>query len=147
VNIQSFLTSEQCQKITDEIAYQETKTSGEIKIHIEKQCLGEALHRAKEVFEMLEMHKTEAHTGILIYISLSDHKIAIYADKGIYSKVDQSIWDHTLNTIVLGLRKKEYESALIEGVKSLGNILNTHFPPSPLNKNELSNDISFGTDL
>ena len=55
----------------------EKNTSGEIRIHIENHFTGNILDRAAKVFAQLKMHKTALRNGVLIYVALQDHQLAI----------------------------------------------------------------------
>ena len=64
-----------CQAITEA----EKKTSGEIRVFIEGNCPQDnPLNRAQEVFSQLKMEATAARNGVLIYLAMRDHRLAIF---------------------------------------------------------------------
>ncbi|MDT8348021.1 MAG: TPM domain-containing protein, partial [Flavobacteriaceae bacterium] len=73
--------------IVQSITKAEFNTTGEIRVHIESTANGDAQERAKKVFEILEMHKTEARNGVLFYLAVCDRCFAIIGDRGIHEKV------------------------------------------------------------
>lgn len=137
-------TKEQQKLIVDAIKQAEINTSGEIRVHIEKQCKIDVLDRAANIFAMLKMHKTELRNGILFYLSIEDHKFAILGDAGINTKVPENFWD-SIKEIVLGQFKMGNQTeGLIKGIIMAGEKLKIHFPYQKDDVNELSDEISFG---
>ena len=55
----NFFSKEEQQRIVDAIREAERNTSGEIRVHIENFCFGDALEKAKKVFRKLEMQNTK----------------------------------------------------------------------------------------
>ena len=94
-NLEDFLSSEEEQEIVQAITQAERNTSGEIRVHIESTTKLRHYDRALEVFQKLEMNKTEQQNGVLIYIAVEDHKFVIYGDKGIDAVVPDNFWDST----------------------------------------------------
>lgn len=121
----------------------EKNTSGEIRIHIENHCKKEVLDRAAEVFAELHMHKTTLRNGVLIYVAIEDHKLAIIGDAGINSKVPADFW----HEIKEGLLEKSKQGLITEGlceaVLKAGEQLKVWFPCQADDKNELPDEISF----
>ncbi|WP_018126993.1 TPM domain-containing protein [Balneola vulgaris] len=140
-----FLTKEQEQTVIQAIKDAEMATSGEIRVHIEAKCKADdALTRAKEVFAELKMHETELRNGTIIYVATKDHKIAIWGDEGIHSKVGQDFWDQELELITRYFMADDYETGLKEAVLKIGEKLKEHFPYQTDDVNELPDDISYG---
>ena len=132
------------QKATMFAAIQEAElnTSGEIRVHLENRCRGEVLDRAAEVFALLKMHKTELRNGVLFYLAMKDHQLAILGDIGINNKVPEGFWEEIRDFMVAKFKEGRYTEGLSEGIKMAGKQLKTHFPYQANDKNELSDDIS-----
>ena len=64
-----FLTKEEKKALVACISETEKLTDGEIKIHLEKKCSSDVNTRAFEVFQMLELYKTQNRIGVLIYVA------------------------------------------------------------------------------
>ena len=90
------------------------------------------------------MHKTEARNGVLIYMAVKDHRFAIIGDAGINQKVGDDFWDSTKEKMLEQFKKGNLTEGLVEGILSSGQVLKKHFPYQSNDKNELSDDISFG---
>lgn len=139
-------TTEQQKSIVGAIQEAETNTSGEIQVHIEKHCKGDVLDRAADVFATLKMHSTTLRNGVLFYIAVKDHKFAILGDAGINSVVPHNFWEAIKDMMEEHFKKGEFTEGLCKGIKSAGQQLKQHFPFKKDDKNELSNDISFGKE-
>ena len=141
-----FILSDIQQKnIIEAIKLAEANTSGEIKVHIEKECLGgDAMVRAAEVFKYLALQKTALRNGVLFYLAHEDHKFAVLGDKGINKVVGQSFWDSTKDLLRENFKKGDFENGLILGITEAGKKLKTYFPIASDDKNEISDEISLG---
>jgi len=129
--------------IRNAIAAAELNTSGEIRVHIDKVCKKDPIERAIEMFAKLGMHKTELKNGVLFYVSLEDHKLAIIGDKGINEAVSADFWDSIRDELVDHFKKDLYTEGLVIGIYRAGEQLKTAFPFQSDDKNELSNEVSF----
>ncbi|HAC14488.1 MAG TPA: hypothetical protein DCE78_00870 [Bacteroidetes bacterium] len=143
--IEDFLSPDEESEIVDAIATAENHTSGEIRVHLERKCKGDALDRAIKLFGKLKMHETRLNNGILIYVAVDDHKLAIFGDSGIHSLVGQSFWDEDIALMISHFKEGEYKKGIIEVVHRIGDKLHEHFPVDATdNPDELDNTISFG---
>lgn len=141
-----FLSNDDQALVIAAIQEAENQTSGEIKVHIEKNCVtSDVLERAKEVFLLLEMHKTEAHNGVLFYLAYEDRKFAILGDKGIHDRVPHDFWNSTKEHVFAHFSTNQYALGLKEGILEAGQQLKIHFPRRPEDVNELPDEISFGS--
>lgn len=142
--VEEFLTAEEEQDIVEAIRVAELNTSGEIRVHIEKICKGDATVRALELFHTLKMDNTKLHNGVLIYLAIEDKTFVIYGDKGINDVVKNDFWDNTKNVMQSHFKKGNFKQGLIDGILKSGEELKTHFPYLDTDSNELTNDISKG---
>jgi uncharacterized membrane protein len=138
----AFSESEQ-ESIVQAIRDAEKNTSGEIRVHLDKVCPGDPYKRAIKVFENLNMHKTAQRNGVLFYLSVEDHKLAIIGDKGINEKVPADFWNVILSEVVQLFKQGKLAEGLAHGVAKAGQQLSAFFPYQKDDDNELSNDISF----
>ena len=140
--IEEFLTEEEEQEVVAAIQKAERKTSGEIRVHIEKSSKGDIWERAMEVFHLLKMDNTKEDNGVLIYVAIDDRNFVIYGDKGINKVVPPDFWESTKEAIIAQFKKGDYKQGLIDGINRAGHELQEHFPWSEGDKNELSDKIS-----
>jgi putative membrane protein len=83
------------------------------------------------------VHLTEKRTGVLIYVALANRRVEVVADAGIHGKVDQSAWNEIAQDVVEAARAGALADGLTRAVKHAGELLAQHFPPAPLDRNEL----------
>lgn len=143
--VEAFLTATEEQEIVQAIGIAEKKTSGEIRVHIEKTTAIAPYDRAKAVFVQLKMHETELRNGVLIYLAVADKKFAICGDKGINDIVGTHFWDTTRDCMMAHFKNGNFKQGLIDGVLKAGEQLQQHFPHEAGDYNELSNEISKGS--
>ncbi|HZW78582.1 MAG TPA: TPM domain-containing protein [Flavobacteriaceae bacterium] len=149
--VEDFLTKEEEFAIIEAIQQAEKSTSGEIRVHIEARSVSaenkapiDAFERAKEVFELLKMSKTRERNGVLLYIAVQDRTLVIMGDEGINEVVEKDFWESTKNVIIKHFKRGEMKDGLVNGILRAGEKLKKHFPYQQDDKNELSDDISFG---
>jgi len=142
--VEAFLTAAQEQQIIGAIRSAELKTSGEIRVHLEHHTELPALERAQEVFHVLKMDNTKDENGVLIYVAVDDHLLAIIGDSGINKAVPKDFWQNTINRMLSYFKKDQFADGLVLGVKEAGDKLSTYFPWEHGDKNELSDEISIG---
>ena len=143
-SVESFLSAGEEQNIIETIKTAEQFTAGEIRVHLEHECPGDAIKRATEVFYHIGMDGTADQTGVLIYIAVDSHKLAIIGDCGINQKVSEDFWDQCIMQIKSGIVKKDAASGLQKAIVSIGLELAQHFPANGSNPNELPDQISKG---
>lgn len=141
---QTFISEEQKSVLESAIQNAENQTSGEIRVHLEKSCLGNVLDRAAQVFENLEMHKTKLRNGVLFYLAYEDRKFAILGDAGINTTVPENFWDDIKIRMQSRFRSGHFVEGLCEGVEMAGKQLKSSFPRAGDDANELPDHISIG---
>ena len=140
--VEEFLNKKEEEEVVEAIRTAEKKTSGEIRVHLEKTSNGDIWERAMEVFHLLKMDNTKEANGVLIYVAVEDRNFIIYGDKGINEVVPKDFWESTKNAIVSQFKKGNFKQGLIDGILRAGQQLQAHFPWEEGDKNELSDKIS-----
>nr|WP_322624037.1 TPM domain-containing protein [uncultured Flavobacterium sp.] len=139
-----FLTGADEQAIVEAIQQAEKNTSGEIRVHIENTSEKPPLERAREVFQFLKMHETQARNGVLFYIGVKDRSFAILGDDGIDQVVEPDFWDCTKDVVIGHFKEQRYTQGLVDGILRAGERLKAYFPYADDDKNELPDTISRG---
>jgi putative membrane protein len=102
----------------------------------------EVTQRAIEAFFEHNLHTTEKHNGVLIFISLLERKIKIITDVGVKSVIQQKIWDEIIGDFTLKVQQGQFVEALKNTIIASSNVLETYFPNDGSEKrDELRNDI------
>lgn len=96
-----------------------------------------AEEQAFQEFYANGLHKTEAATGVLIFVSLLEHRVIVMADEGIDSVVDDNFWDTTNDLILKGIKKGSLRDGLIAGIDLAGDRLAESFPWAEGDRNEI----------
>jgi uncharacterized membrane protein len=144
MNVTKFFSPAEQEEIKHAIVRAESYTSGEIRVHLENYCLGNPFKRALKVFNRLKMNQTEQRNGVLFYVAVKSRKLAIVGDEGIHQHVKQSFWDEQRSEILQMFADNHFKEGLIAGILATGEKLKKHFPHQDDDKNELSDDLSFG---
>ncbi len=142
--VEDFLSKDEEAEIVEAIRLSEKNTSGEIRVHIEKESSMAPVDRAVEVFDMLKMDNTKDRNGVLIYIAVKSKQFAIYGDKGINEKVADDFWNCTKDIMLNHFKNGNNKQALVDGIINAGEQLKEHFPYQDDDTDELSNEISKG---
>ncbi len=138
----SINTLELHRKVEIAIEEAERTTSAEVRVHLEEKCSEDPLDRASYVFEKLEMNKTEARNGVLIYVAFEDRKLAIIGDVGIHMHVAPNTWETIKERMKRDFASGQYAEGLCNAVAMAGEQLRQHFPYQHDDRNELSNSVS-----
>ncbi|MFY9269680.1 MAG: TPM domain-containing protein [Candidatus Manganitrophaceae bacterium] len=93
--------------------------------------------RAEEAFYEHRLHETRDKTGILIFLSLLEHRVELLADVGIQRRVPQERWDRLVSEIALQVKAGRSFEALTNAIESCGQLLTEHFPKTPSDFDEL----------
>jgi len=98
--------------------------------------------RATKYFMESGVYNTKDRTGILIFISIMEHRVELLADSGINQKIPKEKWQSIVDNIITGIKKKKITDHLIESIDECGNLLAEHFPIQADDKNELADAIN-----
>ncbi|HNX44485.1 MAG TPA: TPM domain-containing protein [Bacteroidales bacterium] len=142
----SFFSPEQKEDLKLAIQNAELDTSGEVRIHLETSCKGEANDRAVQIFKTLGMDKTELRNGVLFYLAVKNRKFAVIGDSGINRMVDENFWEHLKALLIENFAEGKFTEGLILGVSNVGEELKKYFPHKPDDTNELPDELSFGDE-
>lgn len=138
------LSPEEELKVENAILEAEKMTSCEIRVHIQSHCQKDVMDQAVEVFAELNMHKTAQRNGILIFIAIEDHQLAIIGDVGINTVVPENFWEDEKDLLISYFKREAYGDGLEAAILQAAQQVMTYFPANPEEGNQLSNDISYG---
>jgi uncharacterized membrane protein len=142
--VTTFISTTHLDEVARAIAEIESTTSAEIRVHLDHRCPGDPLRQAAAVFERLGMHETAERNGVLIFIAVADHKLAVIGDTAIHERVGEAYWRRLAGSIAGHLRAERAGEGLVEAVRDVGAALRAHFPRRPDDRNELSDRVSLG---
>jgi putative membrane protein len=109
---------------------------------IPNQRIGDAVElRSLAAFTGQGLHHTKAETGILIFVSVFEHRVIVLADRGINEKVEVGTWEEIVSIIAAGLKSGRACDGLCKAIERCGEILAQHFPRAADDRDELSNKL------
>lgn len=85
------------------------------------------------------LYRTRDATGVLIFISVFEHKVWVLGDHGINAKIEAGAWEEIVDIIAEGIKKGRSAAAICSAIQKVGDILKMHFPIKPDDTDELSN--------
>lgn len=95
--------------------------------------------RAITLFKAAAERRTVGRTGILIYLSVAEHRAEIVADEAIVKVSTPETWGEAMAALVAELRQGRPAEGLIAAINMVGDVLAEHFPRSDADVNELPN--------
>ena len=96
-----------------------------------------ALRRAIDLFKVGAERRTHGRTGILIYLSMREHRAEIVADEAIASKVPPETWGEAMAAMLVEIKAGRCADGMIAAVERVGAVLAEHFPRAADDHNEL----------
>lgn len=93
--------------------------------------------RAIDLFKVGAERKTAGRTGVLIYLSMAEHRAEIVADEAIDSRVDEAVWGEAMAALLAELREGRCAEGMAAAVERVGAVLAEHFPRDAADRNEL----------
>jgi uncharacterized membrane protein len=137
-----FLSKLEHDRIIQAIREAESKTSGEIRVLIQRGKLkSDAFVAAQRKFHRLGMHKTRERNAVLIFVAPRVHKFAVVGDSAIHEKCGDEFWQRVVERMRAHFQNEKFSDALIEAVKEIGNVLARHFPQALRDTNELPDNL------
>ena len=93
--------------------------------------------RAIRAFRIGAERRTTGRTGVLIYLSMREHRAEIVSDEAIATKVDPEVWGEAMQAMLTHVREGRTTDGMIAAVEKIGTILAPHFPRLDQDVNEL----------
>src|SRR6266566_1714197 len=130
-------------RIVHAIREAESKTSGEIRVYVQRGKLsGDPLTAAQKKFHQLGMHKTREQNAVLIFVAPRAHKFAVVGDKAIHEKCGDEFWQRIVEGMRTHFQNEKFSHALVGAIQEIGKMLAAHFPKTSTNANELPDEIA-----
>lgn len=95
--------------------------------------------RAVRAFFEEGLYRTRDETGILIFISLLEHKVWILGDRGINEKINPESWQALAQQVAEGIKANNAADAVVRVITQCGEELRKHFPKKDDDIDELTN--------
>ncbi|WP_217477485.1 TPM domain-containing protein [Stutzerimonas stutzeri] len=99
-----------------------------------------ACNLARRQFIELNLHHTEAGTGMLIFVSEAERYVEILVDQGISSRIDNGAWASIVDTFTAEVGNGRVLEGFLGCIESCGALLREHVPATH-ERNELPNHL------
>lgn len=93
--------------------------------------------RAIIVFKAGAERRTIGRTGVLIYLSLAEHRAEIVADEALHKIADDDIWGEAMAALTTEMKAGRPAEGLIAAVGIVGTVLASQFPKTATDTNEI----------
>jgi uncharacterized membrane protein len=124
-----FLSKLEHDAIVQAIRDAESKTSGEIRVFIQRgKVKGDPFVAAQKRFHRLGLHKNAHHNDVLIWVAPRAHKFAVVGDEAIHQKCGDQLWQRLIEKMRDHFRNEKFSHALVDAIHEIGGALSAHFP-------------------
>lgn len=93
--------------------------------------------QAVKHFKVGAERRTRGKTGVLIYLSMREHRAEIVADDSIAEKVSAEVWGEAMADMLVEIKAGKIAEGMAVGVRDVGFVLSEHFPRDEDDENEL----------
>ena len=93
--------------------------------------------RAIRHFKVGAEGRTRGKTGVMLYLSMREHRAEIVADDSITDLVPHEVWGEAMADMLAEIRKGCVAEGIAAGVRDVGKVLSEHFPRGEDDDNEL----------
>ena len=87
-------------------------------------------------FKVGAERRTHGRTGVLIYLSMREHRAEIVADEPIAEKVPAEVWGEAMADMLVEIKQGRIAEGMAAGVRDVGRVLSEHFPRHEDDQNE-----------
>jgi uncharacterized membrane protein len=139
-----FLDSLDHDRIVGAIREAESRSRGEIRVHVSHAPAEDAREAAVQAFERLGMAATRERNGVLVFVAPRSQRFAILGDAGIHEKCGAATWEEIAAGAAAAFRAGDFTGAIAGAVGRVGELLQRHFPrvPGRPDTDELPDDVT-----
>jgi len=106
-----------------------------------KSMLARVLVAAHHSFDSLHVRGTTGATGVVIYVSLFERRVCVWADRSVSEKIPEPEWKEACEILTKSLGEGKAKEGFVEAIRRIGDVLAKHFPVQANDTNELSNEL------
>lgn len=93
--------------------------------------------RAIMLFRAAAERRTEGRTGILIYLSMGEHRAEIVGDEAITAVTTPDTWGEAMAALVTEVKAGRPADGIVAAIGMIGEVLAAHFPRQATDRNEI----------
>lgn len=137
-----FLSKLQHDRIVQAIRDAESKTSGQIRVFVQRGTLkDDPLIAAQRRFHRLGMQKTAQRNAVLIFVAPRAHKFAIVGDEGIHKSCGEELWQRLVGSMREHFQRENFTQAITDAILEIGDALAAKFPGRSTSTGALPDDV------
>jgi putative membrane protein len=89
------------------------------------------------IFKAGAERRTIGRTGVLIYLSMGEHRAEIVADEAITHVTSPEIWGEAMAALLVEVKQGRVADGMVAAIEQVGVVLAEHFPRSATDTNEI----------
>lgn len=120
----AFCTASMKRTLLEALERSDYRTAIPMRLYLERWCPGDPLDRAGELY--LELDDTDGL--FLLYIAVTDGKLAFVCDKAVTRNVGARFFCNALQQLIRHFGKGEYRQGVVSYIDSVSRELATYFP-------------------
>lgn len=93
--------------------------------------------RAVMLFKAAAERRTQGRTGILIYLSMGEHRAEIVGDEAITAVTTPETWGEAMAALVTEVKAGRPADGIVAAIGLIGEVLAGHFPREAADRNEI----------
>ena len=93
--------------------------------------------RAVILFKAAAERRTVGRTGILIYLSMAEHRAEIIGDEAIVKVTTPETWGEAMAALLVELKAGRPADGIVAAIGEVGTVLAEHFPRAATDRNEI----------
>jgi putative membrane protein len=98
--------------------------------------------RAVMLFKTGGERRTIGRTGILIYLSMGEHRAEIIGDEAITAVTTPETWGEAMAALITDVKAGRPADGIVAAVERIGAVLAEHFPKTSTDTNEIPDKLS-----
>jgi uncharacterized membrane protein len=144
VEPRSFLKTLDDGRIAEAIRDAETRSRGEVRVHVAEREVADPRTEAALVFERLGMTDTAERNGVLLFVAPASQSITVLGDRAAHEVCGDAFWESVVQQVREEFRAGRFTEGIVAGVRAVGDALERHFPrrPGDTDRNELPDTVS-----
>ncbi len=134
------------ERIVAAIREAESRSRGEIRVHVAEEAVEDPQSAGAAVFEALGMTATAERNGVLLFVAPASRRFAVLGDTAIHERCGPDFWATVAEAMAAEFRAGRFTEGILAGVAAVGVELARHFPRAPgqTDRNELPDSVSRG---
>lgn len=93
--------------------------------------------RAIMLFKAAAERRTSGRTGVLIYLSMGEHRAEIVGDEAITAVTTPETWGEAMAALITEVKADRPADGIVAAIGLIGSVLAEHFPRDAADKNEI----------